>query len=120
MRVVMHQCHIPKVKAADADAWDTATRPSSNRNPVASSHNGGNARQNLTRVGRIGLKNGARLLAGSVAKRELSRLRMYLATPIALGRGNCRQRYEASCIANNCNKTVKVELMKQLPVLFNF
>jgi len=116
----MHQCHIPKVKAADADAWDTATRPSSNRNPVASSHNGGNARQNLTRVGRIGLKNGARLLAGSVAKRELSRLRVYLATPIALERGNCRQRYEASCIANNCNKTVKVELMKQLPVLFNF
>lgn len=91
------------MKAADADAWETATRPSSNRNPVASSHRGGNAWQNLTKAGRAGVKNGTRLLDGSVARRELSRLRMYLATPMALGSGNCRHRYEASWTANNYN-----------------
>lgn len=102
------QSSIPKEWLADADAWEAATRPSSNRNPVASSHNGGNARQNLTRVGRAGVKNDERLEAGSVARRELSLLRMYRATPMALGRGNWRQRYEASWIANNWNKREKI------------
>jgi hypothetical protein len=91
----------PTVKFVVTLACDEATLPSCTRNDVASTCKGGNARQNLTKAGRAGMKNADLLLLGNAASSDERRLSMNLATPMALVSGYWRARYEASSIANS-------------------